>query len=198
MRKEYTRVQYDDKGNKQCTACKEYKEVSFFHKYSKAQDKLKPWCRVCVRQYDLAEDDPKRAMPRKTQKDKIHCRNCKKYLDKSKFKMRPLANRPYFLKNHCEECRIELQHRKTLKKHNMTLEKYLEIKKEQGDACKICGTHESGYRTRLSVDHDHACCPGEPSCGKCFRGLLCHSCNMALGSAKDDINILQKMIEYLK
>jgi hypothetical protein len=198
MRKEYTKVQYDDKGNKQCTNCKEYKDMSFFHKYSKAQDKLKPWCKVCVSQYDLAENDPKRAMPRKIQEGKIHCRNCKKYLDQSKFRMKPIANKPYFLKNHCEDCRIELQHRKTLKKHSMTLEEYLEIKKKQGDTCKICGNHESGYRTRLSVDHDHACCSGEISCGKCFRGLLCHSCNMALGSVKDNVDILQKMIEYLK
>jgi hypothetical protein len=183
---------------KQCTKCKNFKVFSDFHKFAKSPDGYKHFCKSCVKEYDMAENDPKRVMPRKIEGSKIHCRNCKKYLDQSKFRMKPIANKPYFLKNHCEECRIELQHRKTLKKHNMTLEKYLEIKKKQGDGCKICGNHESGYRTRLSVDHDHACCPGEPSCGKCFRGLLCHSCNMALGSVKDDINILQKMIEYLK
>jgi hypothetical protein len=30
------------------------------------------------------------------------------------------------------------------------------------------------------VDHDHACCQKKNrSCGKCIRGLLCHTCNIA-------------------
>jgi hypothetical protein len=30
------------------------------------------------------------------------------------------------------------------------------------------------------VDHDHTCCPGEYTCGKCVRGLLCDDCNKKL------------------
>jgi hypothetical protein len=62
----------------------------------------------------------------------------------------------------------------------------------------ICKQKDTSFRKRLSVDHDHACCSGEGSCGKCIRGLLCHKCNLALGAINDDINILQKMIDYLK
>jgi hypothetical protein len=39
----------------------------------------------------------------------------------------------------------------------------------------------------LYLDHDHKCCPYKKgdkksvSCGKCIRGLVCRSCNIALG-----------------
>jgi hypothetical protein len=34
---------------------------------------------------------------------------------------------------------------------------------------------------RVCVDHDHQCCPGSYSCGKCVRGFVCNGCNTAVG-----------------
>lgn len=51
---------------------------------------------------------------------------------------------------------------------------------EQGGVCGICGNTER--ERRLSIDHDHRCCPGKKSCGRCVRGLLCMRCNLALGT----------------
>ena len=50
---------------------------------------------------------------------------------------------------------------------------------------------------RLVIDHDHACCPGTRSCGKCVRGLLCNWCNRLLGMAFDNPAILAGAIQYL-
>lgn len=60
MRKTYTKVQYNELGQKQCTKCQVYKDKQDFHKYSKAQDGLKPWCKACVKDYDLIEDNKRK------------------------------------------------------------------------------------------------------------------------------------------
>jgi hypothetical protein len=48
------------------------------------------------------------------------------------------------------------------------------------------------------VDHDHACCPGTRSCGKCIRGMLCNRCNTGLGMFLDDPNRLRHAASYLE
>ncbi|WP_443095051.1 endonuclease VII domain-containing protein [Rothia koreensis] len=65
-------------------------------------------------------------------------------------------------------------------KYKMTLSDYNKMLDAQGGGCAICGQKPSEAR-RLSVDHDHACCPSEKTCGACVRGLLCVTCNVWLG-----------------
>jgi hypothetical protein len=84
---------------------------------------------------------------------------------------------------------------------NLTLEQYSEILHQQGGGCAICGATESrkgNQVVRFSVDHDRSCCPGDDSCGRCVRGLLCSHCNLGIGHLRDDINLLESAITYLK
>lgn len=67
----------------------------------------------------------------------------------------------------------------------------------QGGVCAICN-RANGATRRLSVDHDHACCKGSTSCGKCVRGLLCRPCNDLLGHCRDDWRMLARAIRYLQ
>lgn len=79
--------------------------------------------------------------------------------------------------------------------HGLTREAYEEMLAKQNGVCAICCTPSP---FTLQIDHDHTCCPKVYSCGRCIRGLLCISCNRALGLLKDDQMFLARAIAYLK
>jgi hypothetical protein len=60
-----------------------------------------------------------------------------------------------------------------------------ELAKADTDVCEGCGATEN-----LHVDHEHV--SGD------IRGVLCRSCNTALGAVKDDISILIRLLAYLE
>ena len=78
--------------------------------------------------------------------------------------------------------------------YNISEADYMTMFAAQDERCAICGSKSERW---LDVDHDHACCPGGKSCGKCVRGLLCHSCNVGLGGFRDQADRLQNAIKYL-
>lgn len=84
--------------------------------------------------------------------------------------------------------------------YKLTMEDFEAMMTAQGGRCAICKRtpEESANRRhkRLVVDHDHACCPGMKSCGKCVRGLLCYSCNSALGAFFDSVEVLDAAAAY--
>ena len=68
-----------------------------------------------------------------------------------------------------------------------TAKEYDKKLKEQKGCCAICGRHESEFKNRLSVDHNHIT-------GK-TRDLLCVHCNVAVGIVESDK--YSKVIHYL-
>lgn len=74
--------------------------------------------------------------------------------------------------------------------HSMTAE---QIFFYANQPCQICGSYE-----KPSIDHDHSCCPGNKSCGKCIRGILCRACNSGIGMLRDDPEILEAGARYLR
>ena len=100
----------------------------------------------------------------------------------------------------CKECTVE----RVKKNHNPSRSRRLHLKRkygltfaefdkmltEQNNSCAICKSSVAGGKSnRFMVDHDH-------ETGR-VRGLLCKSCNIALGEAKDDLTTLKNMINYL-
>lgn len=71
-------------------------------------------------------------------------------------------------------------------KYNLTLEEYSSLLEKQGGKCAICNITPD---YNLCVDHNH-------QSGK-VRGLLCRSCNKAIGQLGDTKEALLKAYLYL-
>lgn len=124
------------------------------------------------------------------------CRNCGDWVPKKIWSKRL----PSYERNaQCDECLREGRSRRQLGRHKR---KFNELLVAQGGKCAGCGSpNGEKYGRRLSLDHDHRCCPNKKvslTCGECIRGLLCTDCNVALGYLRDNVETLQNLIEYLQ
>ena len=101
------------------------------------------------------------------------CKNCHKEQCKKRWHKRPWLDRwssRYYL-------------------YGVTKEFLLDLYEKQQGKCKICGMEPETSRG-LHIDHCHGT-------GK-VRGLLCHGCNVGIGSMREDPDVLSKAIEYLR
>lgn len=80
--------------------------------------------------------------------------------------------------------------------HGITVEEFRRWWIQQAGACGSCGCSFSS-ESDAKIDHDHSCCPAKRSCRECFRGLLCGQCNLLIGHAREDCDILAAACEYL-
>lgn len=89
-----------------------------------------------------------------------------------------------------KECCTSIKERNILyqkkSKYGLTEEEYKGLFDAQGNKCSICGT--SFEVTKAFVDH---------KTGR-VRGLLCSQCNTLLGMAKDNTEVLEAAIQYLR
>lgn len=81
------------------------------------------------------------------------------------------------------------------RQYNLPPGGYAALYEAQGGKCAIC-QRATGKTKRLAVDHDHRCCPGKTSCGRCVRGLLCGVCNQLIG--RMPMGSFQRAITYLE
>ena len=115
------------------------------------------------------------------------CNKCKKELPIEHFSKHSGSN---YLRPECKSCN------NLLSKIRSSLRKQHETPPENYQ-CPICNRSEheissggGNKKSKWVLDHDHQ--------NNNFRGWLCHTCNMGIGSFSDNIDILHKAIEYLK
>jgi hypothetical protein len=82
-----------------------------------------------------------------------------------------------------------------LLRYGLTQELFNRLLAAQGNTCGMCRMPFDDNQP-IFIDHDHACCPAEKtSCGTCVRGLLCLSCNTALGHIERKYNLARAYLD---
>ncbi len=157
---------------KACTKCGETKPLSKFPTEKRAKDGRRSQCTKC------------RYEARKAVKTEADLAKQRDY------------QRMWWEKNkHLKKAQMRDNH--LLTRYKMNQAQFDEMLAAQGGVCLLCGSDDPQGKN-WQVDHDHSCCEGSRTCGKCIRGLLCAPCNTGLGSFKDDPDLLRKAIHYLE
>lgn len=75
--------------------------------------------------------------------------------------------------------------------YGIGLDDYNQMLEDQGGKCAICDTSEPGHGgNRFCIDHCH-------TTGK-VRGLLCMPCNVSIGHFKDNVQLIENALNYVK
>lgn len=101
---------------------------------------------------------------------------------------------------HCKVCaRDDQVWYRRLAKYGLSYDDIIELFEEQEYACKLCRCELLvDARYGFTVDHDHSCCPGEYTCGKCIRAILCSDCNKGLGFFKDSPDVMRAAADFIE
>lgn len=102
------------------------------------------------------------------------------------------------LRSYCRSCecaRVVADVRR--RNYGVTAQDFRDRLESQNGMCAACGDSLKVENHGTAIDHDHNCCPGNRTCGECIRGILCMSCNLALGMIKDDPNRALALAAYL-
>ena len=122
---------------------------------------------------------------------KKHCGLCDEVKNISEFNKNSRYKDGFY--KHCKKCHYEVygrsgHYRRT---YGITQEDYDTLLSKQEYKCFSCNNTSGNSKTnKLFVDHCH-------KTGK-VRGLLCHGCNLAIGSVGDNIETLKNLIQYLE
>jgi len=128
---------------------------------------------------------------------KVYCRPCWRDVQREWRERNPEKHRAYKRLSYERGDPAQRKAAARQRRWGLTAEALEEMLLRQGGCCAICPAIEPGGRGTWHIDHDHACCPGQRSCGRCVRGLLCNRCNVGLGQFRDDPALLASAIRYL-
>lgn len=176
-----------------CRGCNKEKAISEFTRDRWGKNGLKSRCRSCLTA-QKREARHRNPIPNRRACKRWAAKNPElvkayglKYREANREKVNACARRWRLNPRNRNRCKF-LGKKACLKKYGLTPEQYDERCLAQGNRCAVCKESDKGQR--LSVDHCHRT-------GR-VRGLLCRSCNTALGLLKEKSSLFLKAVEYLK
>lgn len=157
-----------------CVAESNPQPAENFSRDRKRDDGRTVHCKSCLKVIRLQRKEYQNAYTRKWRKK--NPLKCKQYtLTKKSKKNAKARKRKYILKT----------------RYGISIEQWNDMYEEQKGQCPICLLHMNDcVEKQLHVDHCH-------KTGK-VRGLLCSTCNKAIGLLKDDSGLLQRAISFLE
>lgn len=100
-----------------------------------------------------------------------------------------VKNDPEYYRKYRQKYGQAKKSRSLLRKYGISIRGYNDLFDLQEGKCAVCGTHQSVLSGKLVIDHDH-------TTGK-LRGLLCTTCNTAIGMLKDNPQLAISLANYL-
>lgn len=134
-----------------------------------------------------SEEKRKRPKKVKSEEQKLRIKQYKKeYFQKNKEKIKERNKNKVVDKD-------KRQHYYIKSRYGISKKEYEKMLNDKNFTCDICGyvqPKNAEKMQKLYIDHCHKT--------NQVRGLLCFSCNSALGHFKDNVEALKKAIKYLK
>jgi hypothetical protein len=109
------------------------------------------------------------------------------YVERNKEKVKAEFQK-WYEKNHARVA--VMQRERVARKRGLSLLDIENMLAKQGGGCAICATTTPRGKGTWIIDHDHKT--------GAVRGLLCTTCNLALGQMGDDPDRLRKAAKYLE
>jgi hypothetical protein len=171
-----------------CNKCNNNLNIKYFD-FRKDTGKYRNTCKKCTKGYLTSREDIIKEIKDLLLLNLKKCSKCNNIKDLKEFNndKQTITGKT----SYCKKCiknkysPLELKNNSLKTKYKIDINEYNKLLIQQNNKCIICSKEVKN----LVVDHCHSTLK--------VRGLLCNNCNTGLGMFEDNINNLQKAIEYL-
>jgi hypothetical protein len=166
--------------NQKCApgcACKKHGRATYAGRPVRTPEERRTARLEGARQYRVANRDKLNAQSRAREQTDARRETKRRYRDANREKIR--ADSREYQRTH-----------RSFRRHGLRPEQVAAMWEEQRGRCIYC-ERPLPRDGKVVVDHDHTCCPPMTSCATCRRGLAHNNCNVIVGMAGEDWDLLR-------